>query len=185
MEITLRPYKLSDADDFMEWGCDDEVIRSSRLRHYSSKEDALNYLKEEAIPHPWCRAICLNSLPVGFICFVPGSSIEKCRGMISYALGFKHWGQGITTLALKRAGFFNCVQFVESPDVQRIEGVVEVNNKASQRVLEKAGFLREGVLRKYLFVKERSIIDVVMYSLLSTDPVSYHNGISHHWNQIG
>ena len=48
--------------------------------------------------------------------------------------------------------------------------MVDVNNKASHRVLEKAGFLKEGVLRKYLIVKGETI-DVAMYILLSTDPI--------------
>ena len=61
--------------------------------------------------------------------------------------------------------------FQEFPDVERIEGTVDVNNKASQRVLEKAGFLKEGVLRKYLFINGGRTIDVAMYSLLSTDPI--------------
>ncbi|RVX21759.1 hypothetical protein CK203_001219 [Vitis vinifera] len=60
--------------------------------------------------------------------------------------------------------------FEEFPDLERIEGIVDVNNKASQRVLEKAGFLKEGVLRKYLCINEETI-DFAMYSLLSTDPI--------------
>lgn len=43
-------------------------------------------------------------------------------------------------------------------------------NKASQRVLEKAGFVREGVLRKYT-CHMRNIMDLVVFSLLSTDEV--------------
>ena len=168
MEITLRPYQLSDVDVFMEWACDDEVIRSSRLRHYSSKEDAMNYLKEEAIPHPWYRAICFDGRPIGFISVRPGSSGGRCRGIISYALGSKYWGRGLATLAVKMAV---SRAFQEFPDVERIEGTVDVNNKASQRVLEKAGFLKEGVLRKYLFINGGRTIDVAMYSLLSTDPI--------------
>lgn len=43
--------------------------------------------------------------------------------------------------------------FKEFPDLVRIEALVEVENKGSQRVLEKVGFLREGLLRKYGFCK--------------------------------
>ncbi|KAK9289176.1 hypothetical protein L1049_017650 [Liquidambar formosana] len=170
MEITLRPYQLSDVDDFMEWACDDEVILRSRLRHYSSKEDAVSYLKEVAMPHPWYRAICLDdNRPIGFISFMPASTeCDRCRGVISYALGKKYWGQGITTVAVKKTV---SIVFEEFPHVERVEGFVNVENKESQRVLEKAGFLKEGVLRKYIIVKGKTI-DVVMYSLLSADPIS-------------
>ena len=48
---------------------------------------------------------------------------------------------------------------------------VDVENKASQRVLEKAGFLREGVLRKYTYLKG-VVKDLVLYSFLSTDEIT-------------
>ncbi|KAK3190081.1 hypothetical protein Dsin_029642 [Dipteronia sinensis] len=165
MEITLRPYQLSDVDDFMEWANDDQVIRSSRLRHYTSKEDALTYLQEEAIPHPWYRAICLGSRPIGFVSVKPGSDHQRCRGVMSYALGSKYWGQGITTVAVKLAAPF---VFEEFPDMQRLQAIADVDNRASERVLEKAGFIKEGVFRKYVIVKGKTI-DAAVYSLLSSD----------------
>ncbi|XP_050240596.1 uncharacterized protein LOC126689445 isoform X2 [Quercus robur] len=165
MEIKLRPYQLSDVDDFMEWACDDQVIRTSRLRYYTSREDALDYLREVAIPHPWYRAICLEDRPIGFICVKPGSDCEICRGQISYALGSKYWNKGITTEAVKLV--ISSV-FEEFPNMERLEGVADVEIKASQRVLEKAGFQKEGVLRKYVIVHGKTI-DVIMYSFLKTD----------------
>ena len=51
MEIKLCPYQFSDMDEFMELACNDQVIRMSRLSNYTSSEDALDYLKEVAIPH--------------------------------------------------------------------------------------------------------------------------------------
>jgi RimJ/RimL family protein N-acetyltransferase len=56
------------------------------------------------------------------------------------------------------------------PDLVRLQARVDVENKASQRVLEKLGFLKEGVLRKYMYNKGK-VIDLVVYSLLSTDPM--------------
>lgn len=43
-----------------------------------------------------------------------------------------------------------------------------MENKASQRVLDKVGFQREGVLRKYLYLKG-DIKYMVVYSFLSSD----------------
>ena len=40
-----------------------------------------------------------------------------------------------------------------------------VENEASQRVLEKAGFQREGVLKKFFFVKGESM-DIVIFSVV-------------------
>ena len=50
----------------------------------------------------------------------------------------------------------------------RVEALVAPDNIASQRVLEKAGFRREGHLRSYL-VLERQRADALIYSLLPSD----------------
>jgi ribosomal-protein-alanine N-acetyltransferase len=50
----------------------------------------------------------------------------------------------------------------------RVEALVAPDNISSQRVLEKAGFRREGHLRSYL-VFERQRADAHMYSLLPSD----------------
>ncbi|KAF3652420.1 putative non-specific lipid-transfer protein-like protein-like [Capsicum annuum] len=59
--------------------------------------------------------------------------------------------------------------FVDCPHLARIEGVVDVENLGSQSVLEKVGFTKEGVLRKY-YLLDGEPRDVIMFSLLSTDP---------------
>ena len=50
----------------------------------------------------------------------------------------------------------------------RVEALVVPDNVASQRVLEKAGFRREGHLRSYLEL-ERQRADALIYSLLPSD----------------
>ncbi|CAN1129181.1 Putative [ribosomal protein S5]-alanine N-acetyltransferase [Linum perenne] len=62
------------------------------------------------------------------------------------------------------------VIFEERPEMERLEALVDVENVGSQRVLEKAGFVKEGVLRKFVVLKGRSR-DMVMFSLLSTEVV--------------
>jgi len=52
--------------------------------------------------------------------------------------------------------------------LERLEALVDVDNVRSQRVLEKVGFQKEGVLRKYVYFKGKSR-DMIMFSLLSTD----------------
>lgn len=54
------------------------------------------------------------------------------------------------------------------PEIVRPQALADVENKASQRVLVKAGFIKEGILRKYGYHKGK-IVDLVMYSLLSTE----------------
>ena len=57
---------------------------------------------------------------------------------------------------------------VSDAGLARVEAFVEPDNFASQRVLEKAGFQREGHLRSYLVFAGRRA-DALVYSLLPTD----------------
>jgi RimJ/RimL family protein N-acetyltransferase len=54
--------------------------------------------------------------------------------------------------------------------IERLEASTDIDNIAEQRALEKAGFLREGVLRHAQF-RRGEWRDVVMYSRLRSDPV--------------
>ncbi|CAN0856986.1 hypothetical protein LINGRAHAP2_LOCUS6625 [Linum grandiflorum] len=60
------------------------------------------------------------------------------------------------------------VVFKERPELERVEAVVDVDNVRSQRVLEKCGFAREGVMRNFYVMKGRCR-DFVLFSFLSTD----------------
>ncbi|KAJ4968631.1 hypothetical protein NE237_015332 [Protea cynaroides] len=165
--ISLRPLELSDLEDFMVWTSDELISRFCFWDSYSSREIGLRYIKEIVIPHPWYRAICLENRPIGAISVLPGSGIDNCRGELGYVLASKYWGKGIVTQAVK---LVVSMIFKEWPDMVRLEALVDVENPGSQRVLEKVGFQKEGVLRKYLIQKGR-ILDMVMYSFLSTDPI--------------
>ena len=62
-----------------------------------------------------------------------------------YVLGRAHWGCGYMTEALKAL----VQRALTLPDVHRFQGVCDVDNPASGRVMEKAGLQFEGVLRRY------------------------------------
>ncbi|XP_058212170.1 uncharacterized protein LOC131324279 [Rhododendron vialii] len=164
-EITLRPLDLSDIDDFMEWATDDKVSQFCTWDTYTSREQAVDFITNIAIPHPWLRAICLKNRAIGSISVAPGSGIGVGRGEIGYALASKYWGKGIVTRAVKMVV---STLFLEWPHLERLEALVDVENLGSQRVLEKSGFHKEGVLRKYVLIKGTSR-DAVMFSLLRTD----------------
>lgn len=168
--ISLRLLDLTDADDFMEWFGDDNVSKFCSWDTFKSKEDAISYVVNVAIPHPWFRAICLNGRPIGSISITPCRGRDSCRGEVGYELSSKYWGKGIATKAVKMVA---STIFFEWPHLERLEAKVDVDNLGSQRVLEKAGFVKEGVLRKYYLVKGKPK-DTVMYSLLSTD-LTYFN----------
>lgn len=167
LEITLRPFRISDAEDFLKYAADEKVTRFTRLKTLTSKEEAASHIRNVFIPHPYFRSICINDRSIGCVFINPESGDDRCRAEVGYALAREYWGQGITTRAAKmviRDGF------KEFPDVVRMQAHVEVENKASQRVLEKLGFQKEGVFRKYTYNKGE-IRDLAMYSLLFTDPM--------------
>jgi RimJ/RimL family protein N-acetyltransferase len=73
-------------------------------------------------------------------------------------------GRGVATAATQLIAQFG----FEVLTLQRLEILTEVDNKASQRVAEKAGALREGILRKRLVIQGNSV-DAVVYSLIAPD----------------
>jgi RimJ/RimL family protein N-acetyltransferase len=73
-------------------------------------------------------------------------------------------GRGVATSATRAVARFGFEQL----GLQRIEIVAAVDNIPSQRVAEKAGAVREGVLRKRLLIRGKPQ-DAVMFSLVRED----------------
>lgn len=69
-------------------------------------------------------------------------------------------GRGVATAAVRQVADFA----FRSTDLVRLEIVCAVGNEASQRVAERAGAVREGVLRHRLLIGEIAH-DAVMYSI--------------------
>ncbi|KAL8162201.1 hypothetical protein V2J09_013690 [Rumex salicifolius] len=165
-EISLRLMGLDDADDMMVWGMDPDVAKFCRWDPQTSKQQAIDYIKSSVIPHPYHRAICVGNRAVGAITVTKNTGEDSCRGELGYVLGKECWGKGIATVAVKLVA---ATVFDDWPELERLEALVDVENKGSQRVLEKAGFTREGVLRRYFIMKGKAR-DMVMFSLLRFDP---------------
>ena len=70
--------------------------------------------------------------------------IKEYKAEIGYWLGEKYWGQGIMTEAVRLVTKFGFNKL----GLKRIYARVFPWNKASMRVLEKAGYKFEGILRK-------------------------------------
>ncbi len=87
------------------------------------------------------------------------ANIEQHKAEIGYWLAEQHWGKGIMTRAVRLVCSFG----VNELNLRRIYAPVFVDNKASARVLEKAGFSREGLMRK-LEKKDGRLIDAFTYA---------------------
>lgn len=92
--------------------------------------------------------------------FVPDS--RRCE--IGYALGSAHWGRGLmheALAALIDLGFGALA-------LRRIEADIDPRNAGSARILERLGFVREGLMRERWQVGEE-ISDTAFYGLLRAD----------------
>ncbi|KAL1355521.1 hypothetical protein AAHE18_05G119600 [Arachis hypogaea] len=155
-QISLRPLQLSDVDDLMVWTADEKVTKFCTWKTYSSKDQGIDFIQNGACEFLWGRAICLNDHAIGFISMTSSSASDKLREKSS---------RGIMTFVVKQV---KKVALREFSHLERLEALVDAENVGSQRVLEKAGFQKEGVLRKYLFRKGKSR-DTIIFCVLSTD----------------
>ncbi|MCD7469047.1 hypothetical protein HAX54_007666 [Datura stramonium] len=166
--ISLRAFRETDVDDVLLWAGDDRVTRTIRWETLNSKEEALSFIKEVCMPRPWHVSICIDDRSIGFLWVVyPGSGDDRNQADIGYAIAFEYWGQGIATKALKMA---IPQVFSDFPGIVKLRAFAVLQNTASQRVLEKAGFHYQGSLTYHGSVKKNvTVVDLVIYSLLSTE----------------
>lgn len=81
-----------------------------------------------------------------------------------YHIGPPYWGKGFATEVLRAMADFGFWRM----DLNRLEARHNDGNDASARVLEKAGFRKEGIWRQRE-LKEGRIVDAHQYSLLRDD----------------
>ena len=109
------------------------------------------------------RAITIDDRAVGGIGLTLGSDVYRRSAELGYWLGEEFWGRGIMTAAVKS---FCCFGF-ENFDIVRIFAGAFARNAASRRVLEKAGFVLEGINRDSV-CKNGELLDSCMYALLKS-----------------
>lgn len=158
--LQLRHLTRHDLEHFYTWASDPEVAKTMTWEAYTSQAAAEKFLCEVAENHPWFKAICINDIPVGSITLTQGKGASSCRAELGYVLAKPYWGKGIATTAAKQAiqiGF-------KDLNIQRIEALVDPDNKASERVLVKAGMYYEGLLKNYTIFKN-IVSDRRLYSI--------------------
>ena len=90
---------------------------------------------------------------------------EGRQAEIGYVVGPAVRGRGVATRALRLLTEWGFSEL----GLERIELWIDVTNPGSERVAERAGYIREGVLRSYAF-KEGLRADQGIWSRLPTDP---------------
>jgi len=145
---SLRPWAMRDADALVRHANDAEVAKQLRDRfpHPYRREDARAFLSvvSAAAPPTNFAIVTLDSGDAcGGLGFVRGSDIERFSAEVGYWLGQACWGRGIGTEALRIITDYA----FDHLGLLRVFAVPFADNRRSIRVLEKAGFEPEGILR--------------------------------------
>jgi ribosomal-protein-alanine N-acetyltransferase len=148
--LILRELALSDAEDILALHADEEVRRYQGIETMAGLEQACAHV---ARAHKRFRLEAGVSWAI--ISRADGTLAGTCtyahfvpvldRGHITYQLARRAWGRGFGTEAVRALVAFG--HGVAA--LNRIEAVVVPENQASVRVLRKAGFEDEGLLRGY------------------------------------
>jgi ribosomal-protein-alanine N-acetyltransferase len=104
-------------------------------------------------------AIATADEAIGGIGLEFGRDVHRFTAELGYWLGEPFWGRGIMTQAVRHVTAWA----FENLELYRVYATVFEGNAASARVLEKAGYTREGCLRASVF-KSGRILDQSLYA---------------------
>lgn len=131
-----------------------------RFPHPYTRSDAEKFIQRLSGIVPETNfAIDVNGEAVGGIGLELHDDVERCSAEIGYWLGEPYWGRGITTAAVMALTDYAFNEF----KLTRVYAVPYARNAASIKVLEKAGYVCEGVMRRSA-IKDGEVLDQVMYA---------------------
>ena len=165
--IKLRPLRLTDAERLTELANNEKISRNLRdgFPNPYTLADAKNFLEKFTNQDPVTFfGIDYNGEYVGNISLMPGQDIYRKSAEIGYFIGEPYWNKGIITTAVNLITEYG---FKQLGFIRIHTGVFEYN-RASMRVLEKCGFIKEAVFRKSVF-KQNKIWDEVRYSKINPE----------------
>lgn len=166
MEIFLKKWSNSDKEGLIS-------LCNSVNRDYLSDRLPVPYLDNDA--KRWLnmvaqcegkegvfRAIVVNKQIVGSISVKCKTDVYRIDAELGYMLQTEWWNRGIVTEAVKKI----CEMAFQELDIKRITAKIFQPHIASQRVLQKNGFLHEGTLQSAV-LKNGRIYGLSIYGLLN------------------
>lgn len=160
----VRSWRLEDAESIVRHANNLKIWLGLRDRfpHPYTEGDAQDYLRQVLSTQPETSfAIAHAGEAVGGVGFVLGTDVERHSAEVGYWLGESMWGQGIATAAVKAATAYAVATY----GLWRVFAVPFNENSASIRVLEKAGFVREGLMRRSA-IKNGRVLDQALYAFV-------------------
>ena len=165
----LRPWRPRDLDSLVHHANSRNVWLTVRDRfpHPYTRENGRGWLEAVVPEHPpTVLAIDLGGEAIGGIGVVAGKDVNSHTGEIGYWLGETHWNRGIATAAIRAFVPWVAATF----GFRRLFAEIFESNPASAHVLEKCGFVREGVLRLHAR-KDGKYMDQIVYGLLLDEQI--------------
>lgn len=166
MECKIREWRIEDAARLAEMLNNRNILNNLRdgLPYPYTETDAEEYINSMLAADKnktFAFAITVDDKVVGSIGVFRCDNIHSRTAEMGYYIGEPYWGCGMGTSAVTQV----CTYIFEHTDIIRIFAEPFAYNTASCRVLEKAGFQFEGLLRRNA-VKNGNVIDMKMYSLI-------------------
>lgn len=167
--LFLREVTNEDASDMLRYLSDKDVVKHMGLEPFQSIEDALDEISwyqsihEDGSGIRWGITL-KDSVKVIGSCGFLNRNTKHYRAEVGFELSKEYWGKGIASEALEAVIKFGFDHY----SFERIEALIEPDNVPSQKLVEKQGFKREGLLRHYEFTCGK-FDDLYMYSILKED----------------
>ncbi|HKP88364.1 MAG TPA: GNAT family N-acetyltransferase [Thermoleophilaceae bacterium] len=163
-EVALREWRAADVEAIVEPLNDPAIARWTRVPSPYTREDAVEFLARVDAGRATGEALSLAMVAPATGALVGSIALhvvswEYRRGNIGYLVFPAARGRGLAPRAVRLLARWA----FERADLARVGILTRVGNDASQRVAEKAGFTREGVLRAYMDE------DMVSWSLVPAD----------------
>ena len=114
-------------------------------------------------------AIATQSEAIGSIGLMVGKDVHRYTAEMGYWLAEPFWGKGIMTQAVKSMTSYA----IRNLKLHRIYAEPYSTNPASVRVLEKAGFRCEGILRSNV-LKDGKVLDQFLYSYVGKASLNFN-----------
>lgn len=164
--VKIREWTVDDAETLAELLNDKRILDNLRdgLPYPYTENDALWYINSCLSADKnsnFCFAIVYNDKVVGSIGIFRQGNIHFRTAELGYYIGAEYWGKGIMTEAVRLA----CKHVFDNTDIVRIYAEPFAENIGSCRVLEKNGFVLEGILSKNAY-KNGVFRDMKMYALV-------------------
>lgn len=167
-DIHLTPYRQSDKANLIQYINDAEINRNTlAIPHPYTEKDADDWLKgtfqELEKFNMYANWVIRNKEDelIGCIGRQMLYGKDSHTDEVGYWLARPYWGQGIMTEVVKAF----CDYWFKNSPLIRFTAAVFAYNGASARVLEKAGFQKEGYLRQH-YAKDGQFLDGILYAKL-------------------